>query len=129
MFLYVCVFLMKQYETKNIRHQKLVTLKTKYKGNWWSFYIELQCESKLPPHKCKIIIKSFCATIMCIYIYIYMDVCVFLWIDIWIKRIFYLQHLWTASNCLRKISLCGLLVCGLGVKIDKEMCPRESTEF
>ena len=45
--------------------------------------------------------------------------------DRWLKKRFYLQHLWTVSNCLR--DLCGLHMGGLGAKIDKELCPHEDS--
>ena len=71
---------------------------------------------------------------MSIYIYIYIDLSVCVTVCVFVDRYlnqndFYLQHLWTASNCLKDVSLRGLLIRGLRAKIDKELCSRESTEF
>ena len=57
----------------------------------------------------------------------YVRVSVYVLDDRYLKKDFIFRI--TVSNSQRNVSSCRLLVCGLGVKMDKEMCPRESTVF
>ena len=70
-----------------------------------------------------------CDTIICIHIYIYIRMyvcgsqCEF--VDEWLKKGFYLQCLWTASDCLEKFLCVNCLWVAFAPKIDKELYPYE----